>query len=270
MTLLSDLKLNEMLRLHRPFRLARSRASRVRHDEARALFLLCATVSFCTLAAHTMVFPRSSSFLKNVYDASAALGVALGALLSSMEPVGLENTPPVVPSAHDGELDHRGRRVKRERGAVYVLCEPCARWRPPRAHHCRTCGRCVRDMDHHCHGLRACIGRGTHGLFLLYLFLQAVATGSLARAGWQAFHEHGGVAVGLAATGFGLCGAAGSLTFAAFGVMALANVTNKELEERSKDDRGPSTSVLEMAARPLQRALARVFGPRSRRAARGR
>ena len=41
---------------------------------------------------------------------------------------GLENTPPVVPSAHDGELDHRGRRVKRERGAVYVLCEPCARW----------------------------------------------------------------------------------------------------------------------------------------------
>ena len=78
--------------------------------------------------------------------------------------------------------------------------------------------------------------------------------------------QHGGVAVGLAATGFGLCGAAGSLTFAAFGVMALANVTNKELEERSKDDRGPSTSVLEMAARPLQRALARVFGPRSRRA----
>ena len=96
-----------MLRLHRPFRLARSRASRVRHDEARALFLLCATVSFCTLAAHTMIFPRSSSFLKNVYDASAALGVALGALLSSMEPVGLENTPFVVPSAHDGELDHR-------------------------------------------------------------------------------------------------------------------------------------------------------------------
>ena len=119
-----------------------------------------------------------------MYVASAALGVALGALLSSMEPVGLENTPPVVPSACDGELDHRGRRVKRERGAVYVLCEPCARWRPPRAHHCRTCGRCVRDMDHHCHGLRACIGRGTHGLFLLYLFLQAVATGSLARAGW--------------------------------------------------------------------------------------
>ena len=45
-----------------------------------------------------------------------------------------------------------------------------------------------------------------------------------------------------------------------------ARAVNKELEERSKDDRGPSTSVLEMAARPLQRALARVFGPRSRRA----
>ena len=249
--------------LHRPFRLARSRASRVKRDEARAIFLLAATVFFCTLAAHTMIFPRSARFLKHVYNASSALGVALGVLLSSMEPVGLETT--AVASTCDGELDHRGRRVKRERGAVYVLCEACARWRPPRAHHCRTCGRCVRDLDHHCHGLRACIGQGTHGLFLLYLSLQAVATGTLARAGWQAFDEHGGFALGLAATGFGLCGAAGSLTLLAFTVMALANVTNKELEERAKDTPRPATGMLEMAARPLQRALARVFGPRVRR-----
>lgn len=32
----------------------------------------------------------------------------------------------------------------------YTFCTYCARPKPPRAHHCRSCRMCVLDMDHHC------------------------------------------------------------------------------------------------------------------------
>lgn len=32
----------------------------------------------------------------------------------------------------------------------WTVCAKCETYRPPRAHHCRTCKRCIRRMDHHC------------------------------------------------------------------------------------------------------------------------
>ena len=140
-----------MLR-HHPFKLVRRPGCRFHLRDARAIYWLVGVIAGSTVLAHWLIFPLCHPWHRRAYDASATVGCALAALLSSMEPDGVGASDP------DEENEE--------------YCEPCGAWRPPRAHHCRACNRCVRVFDHHCHGLRACIGQGTHRWFLGYMLAQ--------------------------------------------------------------------------------------------------
>lgn len=46
------------------------------------------------------------------------------------------------------------------------FCKKCNCFKPPRAHHCRTCGRCVVKMDHHCPWINNCLGQNNQKFFI--------------------------------------------------------------------------------------------------------
>lgn len=57
----------------------------------------------------------------------------------------------------------------------YTFCEFCAKPKPPRAHHCRSCTICVLDMDHHCPFIGNCVGASNHRSFILFLISVVVS-----------------------------------------------------------------------------------------------
>eukprot|EP00933_Yihiella_yeosuensis_P066590 TRINITY_DN70935_c0_g1_i1.p1 TRINITY_DN70935_c0_g1~~TRINITY_DN70935_c0_g1_i1.p1 ORF type:complete len:329 (-),score=28.42 TRINITY_DN70935_c0_g1_i1:55-1041(-) len=59
-----------------------------------------------------------------------------------------------------------------------TICEERLRkacWKPPRAHHCRTCKVCIFRMDHHCPWINNCVGYGNQKLFMLFLGYTAIS-----------------------------------------------------------------------------------------------
>eukprot|EP01127_Copromyxa_protea_P010531 TRINITY_DN2563_c0_g1_i3.p1 TRINITY_DN2563_c0_g1~~TRINITY_DN2563_c0_g1_i3.p1 ORF type:complete len:266 (-),score=26.69 TRINITY_DN2563_c0_g1_i3:281-1078(-) len=57
------------------------------------------------------------------------------------------------------------------------FCKTCRIWKPPRAHHCRTCDNCVLEFDHHCPWVGNCVGQGNYRWF--NFFLWSVIFGSI-------------------------------------------------------------------------------------------
>ena len=209
--------------LHRPFRLA-SVTSRV-SETKRARFSCWPRPYFSHAAAHDD-FPPGARFLKHVYNASSALGVALGVLLSNMEPVGLETT--AVASTCDGELTTRPAR-QGERGAVYVLCRRAhAGARRARTTAGRAAVACALSTTTATGCVRAAKERTGSSCCTSALRLRR----TLARRGGRPLTSMADSPLGSQPQASAVAQPGLDTSFT---VMALANVTNKELEERAKD-----------------------------------
>ncbi|EMC95436.1 hypothetical protein BAUCODRAFT_110937 [Baudoinia panamericana UAMH 10762] len=54
-------------------------------------------------------------------------------------------------------------------------CRRCEIWKPPRAHHCKTCRRCILKMDHHCVWTANCVSHSILPHFVRFLFYAVVS-----------------------------------------------------------------------------------------------
>ncbi|KAJ3672167.1 hypothetical protein LUZ60_006888 [Juncus effusus] len=79
--------------------------------------------------------------------------------------------PGSVPGSYVPETEDPQRE-----GAKSKYCEKCCAYKPPRAHHCKTCKRCVLKMDHHCVWIGNCVGYANYKSFLIFVFHAAFAS----------------------------------------------------------------------------------------------
>lgn len=89
----------------------------------------------------------------------------------------------------------------------YTFCEFCAKPKPPRAHHCRSCRICVLDMDHHCPFIGNCVGVANHRSFIAFLISVVISCIYLSvMASYAGYHvwppiDYGNLALGEFHTG---------------------------------------------------------------------
>ncbi|CAO1619691.1 unnamed protein product [Parajaminaea phylloscopi] len=79
-------------------------------------------------------------------------------------------SPGDVPPDWEPDWDSIGGVEVKASTASPRYCKVCRSYKPPRAHHCRSCKRCVLRMDHHCPWVANCVGHGNYGHFLRFLW----------------------------------------------------------------------------------------------------
>ncbi|XP_060964190.1 probable protein S-acyltransferase 15 isoform X2 [Cannabis sativa] len=81
--------------------------------------------------------------------------------------------PGQVPPSYAPDVEQSGisdEETKRK------ICDRCATYKPPRAHHCRVCRRCVLRMDHHCLWVNNCVGYWNYKAFFMLIFYATIGS----------------------------------------------------------------------------------------------
>ncbi|KAL7408816.1 DHHC palmitoyltransferase-domain-containing protein [Mrakia frigida] len=76
--------------------------------------------------------------------------------------------PGRVPDKWEPDPGREDMEVKKLTGGPRY-CSKCSAYKPPRAHHCKTCNRCILRMDHHCPWTANCIGHHNYASFVRFL-----------------------------------------------------------------------------------------------------
>ncbi|PWN91007.1 zf-DHHC-domain-containing protein [Acaromyces ingoldii] len=79
--------------------------------------------------------------------------------------------PPALEEDEKKEAAEGVKERPAKSGNKRRYCGKCKAYKPPRAHHCKTCRRCVLRMDHHCPWVANCVGQRNYASFIRFLFL---------------------------------------------------------------------------------------------------
>ncbi|KAF4400021.1 hypothetical protein G4B88_021235 [Cannabis sativa] len=86
--------------------------------------------------------------------------------------------PGQVPPSYAPDVEQSGisdEETKRK-SVPSKICDRCATYKPPRAHHCRVCRRCVLRMDHHCLWVNNCVGYWNYKAFFMLIFYATIGS----------------------------------------------------------------------------------------------
>ncbi|KAL8166852.1 hypothetical protein V2J09_008351 [Rumex salicifolius] len=125
-------------------------------------------------------------FLRDLVDLNSSVGslnvivfTFFGALSLFSFFVSVLNDPGRIPSNYipDVEGDQSSSQgIDNSAVLQSRRCAKCSSYKPPRAHHCRTCRSCILKMDHHCVWINNCVGYRNYKAFVLLLLYGSVGS----------------------------------------------------------------------------------------------